>query len=222
MKQIKDYINLIDDSLNVRVNSLESAQSTSPNILMEPKVLLGSSFAISVADSKVQLTKFAAMYPGGATEANTDVVATLENLTVSSTTTSSGSNFIQLYVTSDSLNAISSAYDQVIDGKEKTIKISFETDSLVEGQFYFQPNSKEKGKWGDLIKINTAVEFVTTDHPVLELIGAGNSGPNTIGLIELRNVRATNNFDISIVTENTSDSGKIVKKILANNSSAAS
>ena len=223
MNQIKNYVNLKNDMLNIQVDSLRSAQSISSAQLMEPKLLLGSSFKISIADKDVELTKFAAMYPGGVTEPNTDIVATLESFNVvSSTAAQSVSNSIRLYVTSDSLNAISSAYDQVVDGKEKTIKISFATDSLIEGQFYFQPNSKDSGKWGDMITLQTAVDFISTDEPVFDLIGAGNCGPNPIGYIEIFNLRATNNFDISVVTENTNDSAKVVRKILANNSSAAS
>lgn len=220
MRQVDDYVAIDNDRLKVALDSLHNGQSISPHVAMEPKILLGSSFKIKVAGKDVALTKFAAMYPGGATEANKDVTATLEALSVASATIGTmGSNFISFAVTADSYEAISSAYKQARAGRQLiTVEATIATDSLITGQFYFKKASgNDQGKWGDILTFKTEVTFISTDEPEIQLIGSGNNSSNAVGLITLNNIRASNNFDVSLTTENTSDSAKVVTPILANN-----
>ncbi|OIN83453.1 hypothetical protein [Francisella sp. TX07-6608] len=222
MRQVDDYVAIDNDRLSVNLSSLQNAQSISPDIAMEPKILLGSSFAIKVAGKDITLTKFAAMYPGGATEPNKDIVATLEHLSVASATIGTiGSNSITFAVTADSYEAITSAYKQARAGRQMlTVEVTFATDSLVTGQFYFKPASgNTEGKWGDILTFKTEVTFISTSEPVIQLVGGGSDSSNAIGLITLNNIRASNNFDVSLTTENSSDSAKVVTSILANNTS---
>ncbi|MFT4694684.1 MAG: hypothetical protein ACI8TE_001602 [Francisella sp.] len=220
MKQVDNYVTIDNDRLTVSLDSLNNAQSVSPDCAMEPKMLLGSSFKIKVSGKNIVLTKFAGMYPGGATETNKDVTATLESFSVASSTIGTmGSNFITFAVTADSYEAITSAYKQARAGRQMlTIEATIATDSLITGQFYFKKASgSEEGKWGDILTFKTEVTFISTSEPDIQLVGGGNDSSNAVGLITLTNIRASNNFDVSLTTENSSDSAKVVTSILANN-----
>ena len=222
MSQIDSYVIIENDTLQMHAESLRNSQSLSPETAMETKYLLGDSFKVKVSGKEITLTKFAAMFPGGATEGNTDVVAALESLSVASATTGGGnSNHITFAVTADSYEAISSAYKQARAGRQRlTIEVTIATDSLVAGQFYFKPISgNADGKWGDILTFKKDVTLSSTDAPVIELVG-GDLGSNAVGNITLKNVRASNNFDVSLTTENSSDSSKVVTPILANNVTA--
>ncbi|QIW09705.1 hypothetical protein [Francisella sp. LA112445] len=223
MEQVSRYVSNRNNAFTVNVNSLQNSQSTSPEFAMEPKMLLGSSFAIKIAGQPVTLTKFAAMYPGGATEANTDIVATLENLYVASATLGTTScNSITFAVTKASLDAIANAYSQAAGNREMvTVEATIATDSLVTGQFYFQPaTGTTAGNWGDILTFQDAVTFTSTSEPSIEEIGGGNSSSNAIGLITFNNIRASNNFNVSITASNIDSNAKFVSNIMANNSAA--
>ena len=223
MSQIDNYVTIEEDTLRMNAESLRNSQSVSPATAMETKFLLGDSFKVKVAGKEITLTKFAAMFPGGATEGNKDVVATLESLSVASATTGSGnSNHITFAVTAESYDAISSAYKQARAQRTMlTIEVTLATDSLIAGQFYFKALSgTADGKWGDVLTFKKEVTLSSTDAPTIQLMGAGAGSSSAIGMITLTNIRASNNFDVSLTTENSSDSSKVVTPILANNVTA--
>ncbi|MED7818902.1 MULTISPECIES: hypothetical protein [unclassified Francisella] len=224
MRQVSNYVSNVNNIFSVNANSLQNAQSTHPDFAMEPKFLLGSSFAIKIAGQPVTLVNFAAMYPGGATEANTSIVATLENLSVASATLgTTASNSITFAVTKASLDAIANAYSQAAGNREMvTIEATIATDSLVTGQFYFQPASgTTAGNWGDILTFQQPITFTSTSAPSIVEIGGGNSSSNAIGLITLNNIRASDNFTVSITASSIDSNAKFVSNIMANNSAAA-
>jgi len=138
----------------------------------------------------------------------------------SNTVGSNTTNSITFAVTAKSYEEISSAYKQAHSQKGYlTIEVVLATDSFITGQFHFrEPVSNEKGKWGDILTLQTEVTLLSTDEPEIELIGGGNTSSNAVGLITLYNIRASNNFDVSLTTKNSADDAKVVTSILANNS----
>lgn len=215
---ISEVVDLKNDRLVVNASSLTNAQSVHTDIAMQPKLLLGSGFAINVAGTAVKLKPFAAMYTGGSTEPNAQVIATLEELSVSSNTSGSfgADNSLTIHVTTISLEAFQSAFKQAKLGRQDMIiRITIPTGMPLTGQYYFhQAEGVKPGKWGDALTFKTQVEFVTRADPFTHVTGS-------YGSITFTNMTASNNFDVSIATESTDDTKKIVAKILANNQAAA-
>ncbi|MED7788102.1 hypothetical protein [Francisella sp. 19X1-34] len=203
-------------------NSLVNAQPDSHNIT-DSRLLLGSSFSISIAGQPVTLTKFKAMQPGGASEPRSDIVATLERMDIENATLGTlANNSITIGVTSETLNAIQTAYASAAARNSLiTTQLTITPDSLIpEGQFYFISATGKEGIWESIARLETSVTFTTIARAEISPMDDG-EGPNAPGYVTFDNVLASNNFKVSISTSKIKPSDKLVVIVRANNSAAA-
>ncbi|MFZ9035147.1 MAG: hypothetical protein ACO2ZM_03390 [Francisellaceae bacterium] len=219
MRDLKEYVNQDSDTLSLNVPSLENAQVKNSASMMEPKLLLNANFKLSIDGKDIKLTPFAAVYPGGVTEAATDVTGALQHLSVGMSTLGvNQSNSLVIAVTMPTYVELVSAYEAAKNHKTPEIIITIAPDSLSAGQYFFKPFDNSKGKWGNMIDIKTTAAFISTDELNYSTYGGGATGSNAVGILQFNNIRALANFDVSLATNMSNDSAKMVVKVLANNS----
>ncbi|AJI56890.1 hypothetical protein LA02_1528 [Francisella philomiragia] len=210
MRQIKNYFDISDNYVSISNLDSRTAAESKATGSGEPRLLLGDGFKIKVSGTDVELTPFKKLYKGGQNEAETNVVATLERLYIKSQSTAGFSeNNIVFHTSVRTAVKLEEAYNQ---SANKEVEVTIGSGSLLSEQFYFQPpqGTDEKPKWGDAISFKTDLVLSSFDSLSIHTEG-------TVALVEIGNLKAKDNFDISYTSSNTSDQAKIVTTCLSNN-----
>ena len=212
-RQVDNYVKFEGKDFRVCAESLQAAESADAPYNKEPRFLLkDGGFKIKIANKDVKFTKFDSLYRGGQrSEPNKDVVATLEEMLIYSNSGEDFSeNYIVFKVTQSTGNKLKEAYAQAQDNR---VDITISTDALLNGQYNFE-TAKLEDKWGDILLFNTEVMLSSTAG--MDVHFNGNHA-----VVVLRSLRGINNFDVTVIKSNETDSAKQPRTVFLNNNADA-
>ena len=195
------------------IDSLNNAESRHHDTF-GPKLLLKNSFKLKFKKEDLDLTPFDSLYPGGANEPSSDIVATIEEIYIPTTSGGSGSNAITIAVTEKSAAIISGKINQTANTGDVTFTLVFPVDAIDDRQFYFRPvNTTEEGEWGTAFNFKSEAEFTTDKVRVLN-----HGSNNSVRYVQFNVMKAKQNFNISLATRYDDAKSSAVIRALTNNS----